>query len=157
MPDLLRLRLQGRHEMRMGMPKGVDSDTGPEVEPALTSAVDEPGPLASFEGHVRARERRIERRGGTGAVMTVSFSVIGSSCGSRCRLSRGRRMKKAGRAPGFGGAAFARRLYTMGKAGSVKVFEPERRNCGGRTSTSVPNESDRAAAVEQTWGRHDIC
>lgn len=35
-------------------------------------------------------------------------------------------MKKAGRAPGFSAARpLARRLYTMGKAGTVKVFEPQ--------------------------------
>ncbi|SCM77769.1 hypothetical protein KL86PLE_60084 [uncultured Pleomorphomonas sp.] len=58
-----------------------------------------------------------------GAVMTVSFSVIEVSCGCRCRCREAGGMKKVSRAPGFSAARpLARRLYTMGKAGTVKVF-----------------------------------
>lgn len=55
-------------------------------------------------------------------------------------------MKKAGRAPGFSAARpLARRLYTMGKAGTVKVFEraqPEN-EAAGQALPAKTNQMER--------------
>jgi hypothetical protein len=61
-PDLAGLRLQRLDEMRVRVPEGVHGDAGPEIEIALASIREEPGPLSSLEGEVRAREGRKQRR-----------------------------------------------------------------------------------------------
>jgi hypothetical protein len=64
-PELLRLPLQHRHEVRMGVSEQGDRDAAAEVEVAAPGAIEQVGTLAAFERDLGPFVDRQERRHGS--------------------------------------------------------------------------------------------
>src|SRR5258708_4658316 len=62
MPQFLRLRVQGRDEMRMRMAERVDGDAGGEIEIPVAVGGHQPNALAPLEGEVDTCESRHQMR-----------------------------------------------------------------------------------------------
>ena len=73
-PELLRLRGQGRDHVRMGMAQGVDRDAGREIEESSAVRRVEEGPLAPLEGERRTRVGRHDGIGHEKSPMGPGFT-----------------------------------------------------------------------------------
>jgi hypothetical protein len=61
-PQLCRLLLQGRDQMRMAMTERIDRDAGGEIEIAIAVGCDQPGAFAALETEVDPGEYREQMR-----------------------------------------------------------------------------------------------